>query len=301
MRVLPPLNAVRVFEAAARHETFTAAAAELGMTQAAVSHQVKVLEDRLGQQLFRRARQRVELTEAGRRAAAGVARGLGEIEAAFAEFRAEDETSLTISSTLTFANTWLAWRLGRFQLSHPEIAVRLLADNSLVDFGKDGVDVAIRSGTSGDWPGLEAQRLLLHDFTPMCSPAFRAAHDGIATPADLLKVPLISPDQPSWDCWFRDAGLPDSDRGPLPGVRLDTQANEGHAAMAGQGVAMLTPFLWRQDMADGRLVRLFPQVCDLGLYSWIVWPEHRRRARKIRQFRDWLMAEVEETRKAMAA
>ncbi|ATQ43832.1 transcriptional regulator GcvA [Caulobacter mirabilis] len=291
MRTLPPLNAVRVFEAAARHENFTLAADELGMTQAAVSHQIKVLEERLGLKLFRRERQRVILTETGRRAAAGAGRGLDEIEAAFAELRADDEGTLSVSTTVTFANTWLAWKVGGFQLQHPDIAIRLSASNGLADFVNDGVDVAVRSG-DGKWPGMEAIRLLNQDFTPMCSPAFLRARGGRIEPRDLARLPLISPHDPSWARWLNDAGLSDIAEQPLAGVRLDSQANEGHAAMAGQGVAMLTPFLWRTDKAEGRLVQLFPQVSTLGLAYWIVYPEHRSRTPKIKRFREWLLQEL---------
>jgi LysR family transcriptional regulator, glycine cleavage system transcriptional activator len=293
MRLIPPLAAVRVFEAAARHENFTAAARELGMTQAAVSHQIRLLESHLGQQLFRRERQRVVLTDGARRAAAQIAKGLDTIEAAFAELRIDDQATLTISTTPTFANSWLAWRVGRFQMRYPDIAVRLLMQEALSDFA-DGVDVAIRSG-HGPWPEAEAHRLLVQDFTPMCSPKFLAEHGGRIAAEDLLRLPLISPHDPSWACWLQDAGLIQAGEGPLPGVRMDSQANEGHAAMAGQGVAMLTPFFWRQDMADGRLVQPFAQVSTQGLAYWIVYPEHRRRSLKIRRFRDWLLAEITAT------
>jgi len=291
MRSLPPLAAVRVFEAAARHENFTTAARELGMTQAAVSHQIRLIEASAGQQLFRRERQRVFLTDAARSAAADITKGLDTIEAAFVRLRSEDGATLTISTTQTFANTWLAWRLGRFQMSHPKIAVRLSVADTLSDFVSDGIDVAIRSG-AGSWPGLEAHQLLVQDFTPMCSPAFLSAQDGRIEPADLMKIPLISPDDPSWARWLNDAGLSAAAERPLPGVRLDSQANEGHAAMAGQGVAMLTPFFWRQDMAERRLVQLFPQVSTLGVGYWIVYPEHRRLTPKIKRFREWLLAEL---------
>ncbi|HET8613002.1 MAG TPA: LysR family transcriptional regulator, partial [Sphingomonas sp.] len=145
MRHLPPLAAVRVFEAAARHENFTAAAAELGMTQAAVSYQIKLLEERLGVPLFVRDKRRVALTDAGRRAAAPVGRAFDTIDAAFARLRAEDEMMLTVSTSLTFANTWLAWRLGGFQMAHPDMAVRLSVSDALADFVTDDVDVAIRA------------------------------------------------------------------------------------------------------------------------------------------------------------
>jgi LysR family transcriptional regulator, glycine cleavage system transcriptional activator len=291
MRKIPPLAAVRVFEAAARHENFTAAARELGMTQAAVSHQIRLIEDHLGQRLFRRERQRVVLTDAARRAASGLAKGLDIIEAAFADMRLDDEAMLTISTTPTFANSWLAWRIGRFQMRYPDIAVRLLTQETLADFAGDGVDVAVRSGY-GSWPDLTSHRVMEQDFTPMCSPKFLAAQKGVIRPEDLLGLPLISPHDPSWACWLDQAGLAQAGEAPLPGVRMDSQANEGHAAMAGQGVAMLTPFFWQQDMSEGRLVRLFPQVSSLGMAYWIVYPDHRRRLRKIRRFCEWLLAEV---------
>ena len=291
MRRLPPLAAVRVFEAAARHENFTAAATELGMTQAAVSYQIRLLEERLGLPLFRREKRRVLLTEAGRRAASPVSRAFDAIDAAFGQLRAEDEGMLAISTSLTFANTWLAWRLGSFQMAHPEMAVRLLVDDALVDFAVDDVDVGIRAGR-GPWPGLDADLLLPVDFTPMCSPAFRARHGGRLEPGDLLRLPLISPHDPWWPWWLREAGV-DVPDGPIrPGIRMDSQANEGNAAIAGQGVAMLTPFFWRKDLASGRLVRPFARVSTRGYAYWFVAPEHRRNTPKIKRFREWLIAEV---------
>jgi LysR family transcriptional regulator, glycine cleavage system transcriptional activator len=291
MRRLPPLAAVRVFEAAARHENFTAAAAELGMTQAAVSYQVKLLEERVGVPLFRRERRRVVLTDAGRRAAAPVSRAFDAIDAAFAELRAEDEGTLTISSSQTFANTWLAWRLGGFQMSHPEMAVRLAVNDALVDFATDEVDVAIRAGR-GPWEGLSADLLIPIDFTPMCSPDFLARHGGRLTPADLVRLPMISPQDPWWPHWLREAGIDVAEGRLRSGVRMDSQANEGAAAMAGQGVAMLTPFFWRYDLAEGRLVRLFEQISTRGYAYWLVAPEHRRGTPKIKRFREWLLDEV---------
>jgi LysR family glycine cleavage system transcriptional activator len=290
MRHLPPLAAVRVFEAAARHENFTAAATELGMTQAAVSYQVKLLEERLGVPLFRREKRRVLLTEAGRRAAAPVSRAFDAIDGAFADLRAEDEGLLTVSTSSTFANTWLAWRLGAFQMAHPEMAVRLQTTNALTDFAGDDVDIAIRAGR-GPWPDLAQEKLLAIDFTPMCSPAFLDRHP-IADPADLLGVPRISAHDPWWPHWLREAGVDTPSAAPRGGVRLDSQANEGHAAMAGQGVAMLTPFFWRNDLAERRLVRLFDQVSTRGYAYWLVYPEHRRTTPKIKRFREWLLAEL---------
>jgi LysR family glycine cleavage system transcriptional activator len=290
MRRLPTLAAVRVFEAAARHENFTAAANELGMTQAAVSYQVKLLEERLGAPLFRREKRRVVLTDAGRKAAPPITRAFDAIDAAFGAIRADDEAVLTVSTSNTFANTWLAWRLGSFQMNHPEMAVRLLTSDALADFVSDDVDVAIRAGLGG-WEELHEELLVRIDFTPMCSPGFLRRH-GPFEPEDLLRVPQISPHDPWWPFWLREAGVEVPDGPPRVGVRLDSQAHEGHAAMAGQGIAMLTPFFWRNDLTEGRLVRPFDQVSTRGYAYWLCYPEARRSVPKIRRFREWLQAEL---------
>ena len=290
MRRLPPLAAVRVFEAAARHENFTAAANELGMTQAAVSYQIKLLEERLGAPLFRREKRRVVLTDAGRKAAPSITRAFDAIDQAFGAIRADDEAVLTVSTSNTFANTWLAWRLGSFQMQHPEMAVRLHTGDALADFVTDDVDIGIRAGLGG-WEGLHQELLVPIDFTPMCSPGFIRRH-GLNEPKDLLRVLQISPHDPWWPFWLREAGVDVPEGLPRPGVRLDSQAHEGHAAMAGQGVAMLTPFFWRNDLAEGRLVRPFEQVSTRGYAYWLCYPETRRSIPKIRRFREWLMAEL---------
>lgn len=294
MRKLPPLAAVRAFEAAARHGNFTRAAEELGMTQAAVSYQVKLLEERLGAPLFRRDKRRVVLTDAGARAAPQVSRAFDAIDQAFAQVRAEDEKLLVISTANTFANAWLAWRLGSFQMAHPEMAVRLDTSDALVDLDAGEVDCAIRAGL-GPWPGLAADKLLDIDFTPMVSPAFLERH-GALEPGDLLHLPLISPHDLWWNIWLREAGVDVPEGPPRPGVRLDSQAHEGHAAIAGQGVAMLTPFFWKNDLAEGRLARPFEQVSTRGYAYWFVVPEGRRNVPKIKRFREWLLEEMRRER-----
>lgn len=261
------------------------------MTQAAVSYQVKLLEERLGVPLFRREKRRVALTEAGRRACLQVTRAFDTLDAAFADLRAEDEGVLTISTSNTFANTWLAWRLGGFQMAHPDMAVKLMTSDALVDFASDDVDVAIRAGRGG-WDGLAETHLMGIDFTPMCSPDFLARHGGRIAVADLARLPLISPQDPWWAHWLAEAGAAPPAGEVRRGVRLDSQAHEGHAAMAGQGIAMLTPYFWRSDLSEGRLVRLFDQVSTRGYGYWLVCPEHRRRVPKIARFREWLAGEM---------
>src|SRR3982751_6783568 len=174
MRRLPPLAAVRAFEAAARAENFTAAAAELGMTQAAVSYQVKSLEERLGAPLFVREKGRVKLTALGQRLLPSWPSGFDSIESAFASHREEDESLLTVTTTHTFANTWLAWVLGAFQMEHPDLAVRLSTSNDLCDLRGGDADVAIRGG-GGGWEGMEEYQLFESSFTPMASPECIAA------------------------------------------------------------------------------------------------------------------------------
>ena len=290
MRRIPPLAAVRVFEAAARHENFTAAAAELGMTQAAVSYQIKLLEERLAVPLFSREKKRVLLTEAGRRLAPQVTGAFDTLDTAFAAVRADDNALLTISTSNTFANAWLAWRLGSFQVAHPEMAVRLLTSDVFADFVTDGVDVAIRAGL-GCWPDLAEHKVIGIDFTPMCSPGFLRRYGPFA-PGDLLRLPLISRHDIWWPVWLREAGVDVPEGGPPPGVRLDSQAHEGHAAIAGQGIAMLTPFFWRNDLAEGKLVQPFTQVSTRGHAYWLVYPEGRRNVPKVKRFREWLLAEL---------
>ncbi|MEK0082626.1 transcriptional regulator GcvA [Benzoatithermus flavus] len=291
-RHLPPLAAVRAFEAAARLGSFTKAGEELGATQAAISYQIKLLEERVGTPLFLRLPRQVVPTEAGRRLAAAVSEAFDLLQAAFASFRQETESVLAISSVPSFAVRWLAPRLGAFQLAHPSLAVRLTTANRLVDFAREEVDAAIRSGR-GDWPGLEAHPLLRVTFTPMCSPDFLQRTGSVDSPAALLRLPLLSPTDRWWRRWFALAGVEAPVLDGRGAIGLDSQPLEGSAALAGQGVAMLTPELWRDELRAGRLVQLFDLVGDEGHHYWLVYPKVLRRLPKIRALRDWLLVEAE--------
>lgn len=291
MRHLPPLAAVRVFEAAARHLNFTRAAAELGMTQAAVSYQIRLIEERLGTPLFHRDKGRVSLTDAGRRAAPLVSNAFDALGEAFAAVRGEAGSVLTISAANTIAAKWLVPRLGRFQLRHPGLAVRLEASNSLVDFARDAADVAIRL-TTDPGAGLAVDRLFPSAFAPMASPAFLAANL-LGEPADLLTAARISPDDGWWRQWFETAGVAPAAAVERRGALLfDSQVIEGASAIAGTGVALLNVRFWAAELAAGRLVMPFPVVAESGAHFWLVCPQARRNVPKIRQFRDWLLAEV---------
>ncbi|HEV2746974.1 MAG TPA: transcriptional regulator GcvA [Allosphingosinicella sp.] len=290
MRHIPPLPAVRVFEAAARHENFTVAAAELGMTQAAVSYQIRLLEERLGLPLFVRAKRRVSLTDAGRRVAPIVSDAFETLSDAFGGLVSDNESVLTISTTQTFASNWIAPRLGSFQVERPELAVRLKTENKLIDFASEEIDVGIRSG-HGDWPGLRHHFLFQFYSTPMCSPAFLDRHP-LNTPGDILNVPRISAGDTWWKRWLARAGIVEPEGAKAPGIWLDSQVIEGNAAMAGHGVAMMSPIFWRNELASGRLVAPFPITSLDGFSYWLVYPEHKRNQTKIKAFREWLLRQM---------
>jgi LysR family glycine cleavage system transcriptional activator len=286
MRAIPPLSAVRVFESAARHENFTRAGFELGMTQAAVSYQVKLLEGRLGTSLFLRHKGRLSLTETGRRIAPLVSQSFDTLDRAFRLARAEDDRVLTISTVQSFAANWLAARIGAFQIARPQLAVRLRSDDHYVDFAAEDVDVAIRNGT-GSWPGVAAHFLMRVAIQPLASPGFIARNAKVESPSDVMRLPRLSPDDWWWTRWLTaSGGVPDGGQ-TAPGIRLDSQIVEGNAAMAGHGAAILNALMWQNEIESGRLVPLGPYA--LASHSfWLVYPEHRRQSPKIRAFRNWL-------------
>ena len=288
---LPPLAAVRAFEAAARLGSFTRAAEELGMTQAAISYQIKLLEERVGTPLFVRQPRQVELTDTGRRLSLAVTEAFDALRAAFASVHEATSSVLTISAVHAFASNWLAPRLGSFQLAHPGLAVRLSVANRFVDFAREEVDAGLRTGR-GPWPGLAMHRLFPIRFAPMGSPELLARAGPLREPRDLLALPLLSPDDSWWADWFRLAGVEAPDPSTRGGLRLDMQQMDGAAALAGQGIAVLTPELWTAELRAGRLVQPFDLLADAGSSYWLVYPASRRHAPKIRAFREWLLDEM---------
>jgi len=287
---LPPLTAIRAFEAAARHLSFTKAAEELGMTQAAVSYQIKVLEERVGAPLFLRRARQVALTETGARLAPEVTAAFEVLKTAFAESRGRIDGTLNISVVPTFASYWLAQHIGEFQMAHPQLALRLDSSAHVVDFATEDFDLSIR-GSAKQWPRddeLEGHLLLKACFAPMLSPSLAATIGGVREPADLLKLPLTDAGDPWFAKWFAAAGIAFDSSG-RPQSQFGAQHLEAAAAMAGRGVAMLTPAFYKDELATGRLIQPFDLVGYDGHGYWLLYPRARRSVPKIRMFRDWIL------------
>jgi LysR family glycine cleavage system transcriptional activator len=290
---LPPLAAIRAFEAAARLSSFTRAAEELAMTQAAVSYQIKVLEDRVGQPLFVRRARQVELTETGQALSSGASDALRILAESYEQARTGGQGTLSISTVPTFAANWLALHLGAFHIAHPSIAVRLETSTHMVDFTRENIDIGIRTGGKGEWPGLASHRLFLADFTPMLSPSLAATIGGVQEPADLLKLPIMDAGDPWWTIWFDLAGIDARENlAARTRSRLGSQAFEGRAAVAGIGVAILTRAMFVAELANGSLIQPFDIVGNDGHAYWLVYQDARRNVPKIKAFRDWMLKEV---------
>ena len=295
MAILPPLAAIRAFESAGRHKNFSRAAEELGLTQAAVSYQIRQLEDRLGRALFVREKGRVRLSETGARLLPAISNAFATMGDAFAALGSDEVDVLTVNAATSFGGTWLSARIGGFQLAYPDLAVRMAMSNDLIDFDATNVDVAIRMGT-GVWPGLRADFLMRQYLAPLASPAFLRDHD-IRDPADLLRVQRLAPNDRWWADWFAAAGVATP---PVPsrlGIELDSQLQEASAVQAGFGVAMMTPLYWQADLASGRMVQPFDALYVSATSSlWLVHRDNRVGVRKIERFREWLRAELEKDR-----
>lgn len=287
-----PLNALRVFEAVGRLMSFTRAGEELGMTQTAVSYQIKLLEEHIGEPLFWRRPRQIGLTETGERLHPKVAEGFGLLQEAMLNATRRDHEVLEIHSSPTFASQWLARTLGGFQLEHPNIAVRLLRGSGLTDFNREPADVAIRVG-QGPWPGLTCRELIRLDYTPILSPKLADSIGGVHEPADLLKLPWISHDDLRWRYWFQLAGLDAPAKSALRLDALGVLDLEAGAALSGHGVAMLSPFYVQDDLSSGRLIRPFDiSWTDENTY-WLVYPQSRGNQPKIKAFESWLITTLD--------
>jgi LysR family glycine cleavage system transcriptional activator len=286
---LPPLAALRAFEAVARHLSFTRAAEELGMTQAAVSYQIKILEERVGMPLFLRRPRQIALSEAGARLAPDVTQAFDLIRNAFADTRDGIGNQLSITAVPTFAVQWLGQNMGLFQLAHPEIAVRIDTSNDVIDLMHGEFDIAIRTLSGPQGKGLVCHLLVEANFTPLLSPALAETIGGVTRPDDLLKLPLLDPQDDWFAIWFKAAGVTSFSAEGRPQSSMGWQSLLGTAAVAGRGVSMLTPVLFRDEVASGRLVQPFELLATAGKGYYLVYPEGRRNLPKVRHFREWIL------------
>jgi LysR family glycine cleavage system transcriptional activator len=288
----PSLSSIRAFEAAARLGSFARAGQELGTSAASVSYHVRQLETQIGVALFRRHPHRVELTEPGAVVAREAIDAFAGLRASFARAADMDEARLSLTALPTFGTSWLTPRLGRFRTRHPEISLDLDLSAVAEDLGAGRFDAAIRNG-HGRWTGLRATRLMPSLFMPLCVPALKDAAAGLGDPRRSIEVPLLGrPDW--WTLWYRALGFAE---GPPPasfGTSLATEHMDVAAALAGHGIAIASPILFRGEIDAGRLVPAHDLVASDGRAFWLAYPVARQRSRKIANFRDWLSDEAAE-------
>ena len=298
-RRIYPLNSLRAFEASARHLSFVKASEELSVTPAAVSHQVKKLEEYLGLPLFRRRARGLLLTESGQLLLAELSEVFLRLDKAMERVIDSDSRgTLTLSVAPTFAVMWLIPRLQKFYALHPETDVRISTSLGLVDFQRDDFDAAIRLG-SGEWFGLETIKLFDESVTPMCSPRLLEGPDALETPDDLGKHVLLhnhsmdyDPEAPTWEKWLKAAGATGVDASR--GTHFSLPDHGLQAAIDGAGVVLGWRFLSANDVAAGRVVEPFDLTLSLRSSFYLVYPEANALRKNIAALRDWLVQEVRE-------
>ncbi len=296
-RSLPPLNSLRAFEVAARHMSISQAASELRVTPAAISHQIRLLEDHVGLPLFVRNGRGLALTDAGAAGLRDLREGFARLSAAMDAIDSLGEAGvLSVSVAPSFASKWLLPRLEIFQAAHPEIDVHVSASMQLSDFMKDGIDVAIRYG-AGRYADLSVELLLNESVVPVCSPEYVMQHGPFYLPSDLTEATLLhddSPDNdpscPNWEMWLNAAGAPhiDSARGP----RFNQSSLVIEAAALGRGVALAKTALAARDLRQGRLVQPFSSAVKVDFAYYMVAPRAKLNLPKVSFFIDWLRSEA---------
>jgi LysR family glycine cleavage system transcriptional activator len=295
---LPPLSALRAFEATARLKSFGKAAAELNVTPAAISHQIHALEEDLGVRLFHRLNRAIELTASARVLLPGLSNAFAGIHASVRRLRAHNDTgTLTVTASPSIAAKWLVLRLHRFQERYPEIDVRISTSDNVVDLTRGDFDLAIRYGT-GRYPGLTVELLMQNEVFPACSPRLLEAGPPLRTPEDLRHHVLIhdqavdrDPLAPTWAMWLKAAGVAGAP--PAAGLTFSVGYMALDAEIAGHGVVLAYSTIAAADLAAGRLVRLFSLALpDLFAFYIVTAPGALERP-KVRAFRDWLREEAD--------
>jgi len=292
---LPSLNGLRAFEAAARHLSFTRAASELNVTQTAISHQIRRLEEELGIRLFVRKNRALALTPEAKEYLPGIRAAFNDLRLATDRLlRSGDKDNvLTVSTLASLAAKWLLPRLSAFQETHPEIDVRITTSTGLVDFTNGDVDAAIRYGR-GNWPGLRAEWLMADEMFPVCSPALLTGKKPLRNPEDLKDHVLLhnTSNSDDWRLWLTAAGL-SADISKQPGITFDLALMTVQAAIDGMGVAMGRTSYVKDDIAKGRLVVPFEITLPADAGFYIVSPEGVPDPPKLRAFRQWLTASAQ--------
>ena len=303
---LPPLNGLRAFAVAGQRLNFSKAAADLGVTPAAISHQIKGLEEFLGTPLFRREARQVQLTTAGERLLPGVRDGFDRLVEAVDRLRlSEDAGVLNASVAPSFVSKWLVPRLERFNRQHPDIDVRISASLELSEFPNDGFDIGIRFGF-GRYPNLRVDKIFDEAAVPMCSPSLFEGEHALRTPDDLRFHVLLHDDSllklgdtlPDWQMWLKAAGYTHIDASHGPHFSSSDHAID--AAIAGAGVALSRIALVTEDVEAGRLVLPFALDIPLVPAYYIVAPQDTAESPRIKAFREWLLAEAEDEREGRA-
>lgn len=300
MERLPPLNGLRAFEAAARHLSFSRAAEELFVTPAAISHQIKGLEDYLGVSLFRRMPRAVMLTEAAQQILPLVSEGFDKLAQAAAVLKESEATGvLTVTSAPTFAQKWLLEHLDDFAATHPDINVRLDARLDTADFERDGVDIGIRLG-AGKYPGMRVDQLFDEQVVPVCHPKYLEGANALKRPEDLKHHTLLHVDWgninapfPDWHMWLTSVGVDDVDytRGPVFTVEGMAIA----AAVRGTGIALASTYAIQDELANGQLMVPFDRRLTSEISYWVVAPERSADQPKVKAFREWILKHAQET------
>lgn len=285
----PPLNALKAFEAAARHLSVKIAAEELCVTPGAVSQMIKTLEVHLGVRLFERVNRGIFLTEAGRTYLPPIRNAFRQIAEASRRVAVSADTGvLTVSVTPFFASAWLVPRLKSFQDVHPHIDLQIVTSNALVDFSRDGVDVAVRHGL-GRYPGLWSEHVVAVEVLPVAAPSLVERLGIPGTPAELTRWPHVhDADRKGWSLWFQAQGI--DDFGPPRGPSFDDSGLLLKAVIAGQGAGLLPAAMVTPDIDQGRLVKLANATCIEAFAYYLVYPESSRSRPKIVAFRDWILS-----------
>jgi LysR family transcriptional regulator, glycine cleavage system transcriptional activator len=297
---MPPLNALKAFEAAARHLSFTRAAVEMNVTPGALSHQIRGLEEFLGVRLFERHTRSIALTSHGKLLYPGLQTGFGLLRDAVAGLRtASDDRVLVISTSPGLTSKWLASRLYRFADAYPDIDLRVSSSLANANFVTDGVDAAIRNlpVPRAEDPALSSEKLIDVVLAPVCSPKLLAKFGPLDAPGLLPQVPLIHddslagrPEIPTWDDWLKTAGLDGGDVGR--GLRFNGADHALDAALEGAGILLTHTILAHDDLRSGRLVTPFNVVLPSRRAYHFVCPKTKEKHRSVQAFRDWLRAEV---------